>query len=54
MIKTYKVTISYNYDKVFAETPLKAFQQVFDVDPDHKLKDSWSMKVTELKEKGKK
>ena len=54
MIKSYKVTISYNYDKVYAESMLQAFQQVFDVDPEHKLKDSWSMKVTEVKEKGKK
>jgi len=54
MIKTYKVTISYNYEKVYGESMLKAAQQVFDTDPDHKLKDSWSMKVTEVKEKGKK
>ena len=48
-LKYYKVSITYHYDRVQAESPTKAVQLVLDVDEIHKLKDAYSVNVEEIK-----
>lgn len=48
-LKFYKVSITYHYDKVQAESPTKAIQLALDVGTTHALNDAYSVNVEEIK-----
>jgi hypothetical protein len=49
-LKYYKVSITFHYDRVQAESPTKAIQLLFDVEGFDKLKDAYSVSVEEVKD----